>query len=82
MHGHRLETDRDPAVQIWVFCAFTSSLFQLERVAFLFIVELPYELKEQMLKLCQAPTAAICKFSRSIFEGLEPFLHRRALVYE
>jgi len=82
MRGHRLEIDRDLAVQIWVFCAFTSSLFQLERVAFLFIVELPYELKEQMLKLGQAPAAAISQVLKIVFEGLEPFLHRRALVYE
>lgn len=82
MRGHRLETDRDLAVQIRVFCAFTSSLFRLGRVAFLFIVELPYELKEQMLKLGQAPAAAISQALKIFFEGAEPFLHRRAVFDE
>jgi len=34
------------------------------------------------LKLGQAPAAAISQVLKIVFEGLEPFLHRRALVYE
>jgi hypothetical protein len=59
-----------------------SRLFQLEGVAFLLIVELLHELKEQMLKLRQALAAAISQLLKVIFEGTEPFLHRGAAFDE
>ncbi len=56
-----------------------SGLIQLEGVAFLLIVELSHELKEQMLKLRQALAAAISYVPKVVFEGAEPFLHRGAV---
>jgi hypothetical protein len=75
---HQRHTEMDMLVKTH----FTSSLFQCEGVAFLFIVELSHELKEQMLKLRQAVAATISHVLKVPFERAKPLLHRGAAFDE